>query len=49
MWHKAGQKTRPLRILLVEIIFNMILILKGRLKIRFKTMCLPLHTLARFC
>ena len=32
MWHKAGQKTRPLRILLVEIIFNVILILKSRLR-----------------
>ena len=32
MWHKAGQEAGPLRILLVEIIFNVILILKGRLK-----------------
>jgi hypothetical protein len=41
MWHKAGQKTRPLRILLVEIIFNVILILESRLiNIRFKTMSL---------
>jgi hypothetical protein len=32
MWHKAGKKTRPLKILLLEIIFNVILILKGRLK-----------------
>ena len=40
MWHKAGQKTRPLRILLVEIIFNVILILESRIKIRFKAMSL---------
>jgi hypothetical protein len=32
MWHKAGQKARPVRKVQVEIIFNMILILKGRLK-----------------
>ena len=32
MWHKAGQGTGPLKILLVEIIFNVILILKGRLE-----------------
>ena len=31
-WYKAGQKTRPLRILLVEIIFNVILILESRIK-----------------
>ena len=32
MLHKAGQKTRPLRILLVEIIFNVMLILESRIK-----------------
>ena len=41
MWHKLGQKPRPLRILLIETIFNVIFILDSRLiEIRFKTMSL---------
>jgi hypothetical protein len=40
MWHKSGQKARPLGILLVEIIFNVILILLVDLKRRFKTVSL---------
>ena len=32
MWHKACQEAGPLRILLVEIIFNVILILESRIK-----------------
>jgi hypothetical protein len=38
MWHKLGQKPRPLRILLIETIFNVIFILDSRLiEIRYKT------------
>ena len=32
MWQKADQEVGPLRILLVEIIFNVILILESRIK-----------------
>ena len=32
VWYKAGQKTRPQRIILLEIIFNVILILESKFK-----------------
>ena len=36
----AGQKTGPPKILLTEIIFNVIVILESKIKIRFKAMSL---------
>ena len=36
----AGQKAGPPKILLAEIIFNVILILESKIKIRFKAMSL---------
>ena len=36
----AGQKTGPPKILLTEIIFNVILILESKIKIKFKAMSL---------
>ena len=37
---RAGQKTGPPKILLTEIIFNVILILESKIKIKFKAMSL---------
>ena len=36
----AGQKTGPPKTLLAEVIFNMILILESKIKIRFKAISL---------
>ena len=40
MWHKQAKKPGPPKILLAEIIFNVILILESKIKIRFKAMSL---------